>query len=138
MSRRLIQHQCEVDMPRKRTELQNTNDAAAGKIRLRSLDDLDGRTITAQKARTMVESLEADMGGADRLSTAERALVVRAAVTTAIIENMEASALSGGDIDVAAYATLTNNLRRLLTTVGLQRRQRDVTPDLDEYVAGKR
>lgn len=122
-------------MPRKRSELQNTNDPDVGKVRLRSLADLDGRTQAAQKARSMVESLEADLGGSDRLSTAKRALVTRAAVTAAIVESMEASALTGGDIDVAAYVALTNNLRRFLTTLGLERAAKDITPDLDDYIA---
>ena len=124
-------------MPRKRTALLPDSDTDAGKVRLRSLSDLDGRTVAAQKARAMVESLEADLGGADRLSTAKRALVTRAAVTAAIVESMETNALTGGDIDVAAYVALTNNLRRFLTTLGLERAARDVTPDLDDYVASK-
>lgn len=124
-------------MPRKRTELKITNEADASKVRLRSLNDLDQRTVAAQKARALVEGLEADLGGADRLSVAKRTLVTRAAVTAAIVESMETAALSGGDIDVAAYVALTNNLRRFLTTLGLERAAKDVTPDLDDYVASK-
>lgn len=124
-------------MSRKRTELKATNDADDGKVRLRSLADLDQRTVAAQKARAMVESLEADLGGADRLSTAKRALVTRAAVTAAIVESMEAAALTGGEIDLAGYVALTNNLRRLLTTLGLERATKDITPNLDAYIAGR-
>lgn len=131
------QHESEVNVPRKRTELKVTTDVDAGKIRLRSLTDLDGRTVAAQKARSLVESIEADLGGADRLSTAKRALVTRAAVTAAIVESMEAAALTGGEIDLAGYVALTNNLRRLLTTLGLERVAKDVTLDLDDYVASK-
>jgi len=38
-------------------------------------------------------------------------------------------------IDPALYATLGNAQRRLLETIGLRRRARDVTPSVDEYVA---
>ena len=124
-------------MPRKRTELDTTSEADAGKIRLRTLADLDQRTVAAQKARSLVEWIEADLGGADRLSTAKRALVTRAAVTAAIVENIEANALAGAEIDTAAYVALVNNLRRLLTTIGLERAAKDVTPDLSAYIAGR-
>lgn len=117
--------------------MKTDNDADAGKIRLLTLGDLDGRTVAAQKAKALVESIEADLGGGDRLSTAERALVVRAAVTAAIVEDMEAAALTGANIDLAGYVALTNNLRRLLTTVGLKRVAKDVTPALSDYIAGK-
>jgi hypothetical protein len=106
------------------------------KVRLMTLADLDGRTNAAKAARALVADLENDMGGADRLSAGERALVVRAAVSTAMIEHIEATWLSGGELDVTAYTALVNVQRRLLT-VGLQRRPRDVTPDLDNYVASK-
>jgi hypothetical protein len=52
-----------------------------------------------------------------------------------MIEDIEARWLSGQQLDVAAYCALVNVQRRLLTTVGLQRRPRDVTPDLAAYVA---
>jgi len=48
---------------------------------------------------------------------------------------MEARWLTGHPIDVAAYCALVNVQRRLLTTVGLQRRPRDVTPNHADYVA---
>lgn len=121
-------------MPRKRTSLKPLFEAEPGKLRLRTLNDLDGRTAAAQKAQAFVESIEADLGGADRLSTAQRTMVTRAAVTAAIVEAMEAGALMGGDIDVGAYVALTNNLRRFLTTLGLERVAKDVT-DLDDYIA---
>jgi hypothetical protein len=108
-----------------------------GKVRLLTLADLDGRTNAAKAARALIADLESDMGGADRLSAGERALVVRAAVTGAMVEHLEASWLSGGDHDVMTYTALAKLQLRLLTALGLQRRQRDVTPDLDDYVAAK-
>jgi hypothetical protein len=41
-----------------------------GKVRLRSLDDLDNRTAAARRARDLVADLEADLGGGDRLPIA--------------------------------------------------------------------
>lgn len=118
-------------------DIDDERQADAPKVRLMTLSDLDGRTAAARAARALIGDLESDLGGADRLSAGERVIVGRAAVATAMIEDIEARWLSGRPLDVAAYCALVNVQRRLLTTVGLQRRSRDVTPDLASYVAAK-
>jgi hypothetical protein len=60
-----------------------------------TLADLDGRTNAAKIARQMIADLVSDLGGADALSTAQRTLAQRAAVTAAMLENMETGWLSG-------------------------------------------
>jgi hypothetical protein len=50
------------------------------------------------------------------------------------LEDMEARWLSGHPLDVPAYAALTNVVSRSLRILGLQRRPRDVTPDLTSYI----
>lgn len=110
---------------------------AADKAKLLSFDQLDGRTIAAKNARALIETLASDLGGADRLTAAEREIVRRAALSSAMLEHMEALWLIGKGVDVAAYCALVNVQRRLLTTVGLQRRPRDVTPDLAKYIAAR-
>ncbi|MGK7058062.1 hypothetical protein AB4853_16495 [Bradyrhizobium sp. 1050_B9_N1_2] len=122
-------------MSEDRLAIDTKSAADAGKVSLRSLADIDGRTLAARTARALVAELESDAGGADRLSAGERALIVRAAITSAMCEDAETRWLTGHPIDVAAYAALTNNLRRLLTTVGLKRQPRNVTPDLRDYLA---
>lgn len=116
-----------------------TNDADNStngpKVRLMTLGDLDGRTNAAKAARQMIADLESDLGGSDRLSTGERVVVGRAAISSAMIEHMEATWLTGRPIDVGEYCALVGLQRRLLTTVGLERRSRDVTPALADYVA---
>ena len=72
------------------------------------------------------------MGGEDNASAAERSIIRRAAVLTTELERLEvkfalAGEASAGDIDL--YARVAANLRRLLESIGLQRRPRDVTPD---------
>src|ERR1044072_9304617 len=57
--------------------------------RLRTLADLDGRTHASIQARRLVAELEADLGGANNISTAERELVKRCAILGAIIESHE-------------------------------------------------
>jgi hypothetical protein len=97
-----------------------------GKLRLRSLDDLDQRTTAYRRACELIASVEADLGGADRLSTGERQIVQRAALTGALCEDLETRWLAGESIDPALYASLGNAQRRLFECLGLQRRARDI------------
>jgi hypothetical protein len=113
------------------------NPPDAGKMRLLTLNDLDGRTKAAMMAKALVADLENDLGGADRLSAAERELVQRAALMAAMLGDAEARWLSGRPVDVAEYTTLANAQSRILKMLGLERRQRDVTPDLHRYIAGQ-
>ena len=54
-------------------------------------------------------------------------------------ERLESKFASGeaSDRDLDLYQRASGNLRRLLESVGLQRRQRDVTPSLDQYIAAR-
>jgi hypothetical protein len=71
-----------------------------------------------------------------RLSTGARQIIQRAALTGALLEDLETRCLAGEPIDAAQYATLSNAQRRLFETVGLRRVPRDV-PQLQEYLANK-
>lgn len=108
-----------------------------GKVRLLTLDSLDGRTRSARLAKSLVETIEDDLGGSDRLSIAERQLVQRAAVLGAILESQEAAWLAGDGIDFNTYLPALNAQRRVMESLGLQRRQHDVTPSLSDYLRGK-
>jgi hypothetical protein len=107
------------------------------KAKLATLDQLDGRTIAAKQAREVISSIEADLGGRESISTARRALIENAAVLGAVVQNMGAKWMSGEQIDLALFATLSNTRRRLLESVGLDRAARDVTPSVSEYPAQK-
>lgn len=109
----------------------------AGKVRLLTLADLDGRTLAARRAKDVVAAIESDLGGGEQLSEAERQLVRRAGVLAVMAESAEASWLAGGEIDPAQHGATVNTLRRTLEAVGLKRRARDVTPDLHDYIEAK-
>ena len=66
------------------------------------------------------------------------ALIRRVAALSVWCEQAEAGQAQGADLDVAAYTTATNAQRRLLADLGLERRARDVTPDLPTYLERKR
>jgi hypothetical protein len=97
----------------------------------------DGRRHGAIRYRDILEQIQADLGGPDGLSEAQRQLARRAATMCAQAEIMEAQAVAGRGFDIHCFATTANCLRRLFETIGLERRPRDITPSLQGYLAGK-
>ena len=101
------------------------------------LDQLDGRTAVAADMRARWDALTADLGGADRLSYSQRSLVERALWLEHWIAQQERILADGGDADTGRMTQATNSLLGLFRTLGLERRARDVTPDLATYIGGK-
>lgn len=104
------------------------------------LPGVDGRSTWVRRARDVLELHISDLGGDAAISEAERSIVRRAATLTVELERMEtefATKGGAGTDGLAAYVTAANALRRLLETVGLQRRARDITPNLANYLKGK-
>jgi hypothetical protein len=107
----------------------------------RLLPGIDGRSAWVRRAKELLAAHVSDMGGEDNISAAEHSIARRAAVLTVELERLEqrfalAGEASADDIDL--YARVASNLRRLLESVGLQRRARTVVPaTLDEYLAGR-
>ena len=60
-----------------------------------------------------------------------------AGVLGAVIEHQEVMWLAGEKIDETALLAAVNCQRRLLETVGLQRRAREVTPSIASYSRGR-
>jgi hypothetical protein len=102
------------------------------------LSGVDNRSVWVRRLKELLADHLSDLPDA---STAERSLVRRACVLTVGLEQMEtAFALvgqaSGDDLDV--YARVAGNLRRLLESVGLQRRAKEVTtPTLHQIMYEK-
>ena len=96
------------------------------------LHDVDGRSHWMCRLRDLITDHANDLGGPDALSTAELALVRRAAMLTLQTELMETRwAENNGEASakqIETYQRTANTLRRLLESLGLQRRPRDVTP----------
>jgi hypothetical protein len=97
------------------------------------LTGVDGRSLTARRFREISAAMAADLGG--DLTEAQRHLVARAATLACWCEEREAELARGGEFDVGQYSTVTNTLRRLLSDLGIERRARDVTPSLADYLA---
>ena len=99
-----------------------------------TLPGVDGRSTWARRLRDLIALHVADLGGDDNISEAERAVVRRAAVLIVELERLELSfAEAEGIPDIAtldAYQRASNSMRRLLQSVGLERRAKDVSPRL--------
>ena len=103
------------------------------------LPGVDGRSAWVRRCKELIAEHIADLGGIENTSAAERSLVRRASVMTVELERMEvkfatAGMASADDLDL--YQRTAGNLRRLLESVGLRRRARDVTPSLGEILRG--
>jgi hypothetical protein len=105
-------------------ESRNTADLrelSGKRLRLLTLDHIDGRCRAAKRTRELIAALELEAGGAAALTASEREMVKRAAITGALIEDLEARWIAGETIDPLVLATLGNAMRRMLTAVGLKR-----------------
>ena len=95
----------------------------------------DGRSALARRWRDIAAQLTTDIGGDP--SEAQSLIARRAATLGVWCEQCEAALAQGGTLDIVAFTTATNALRRLLADLGLERRARDVTPNLQAYLAAK-
>lgn len=103
------------------------------------LPGVDGRSAWLKRLSDLVASYTSDLGGEDAISEAERALIRRIAMMQLQLELQEVR--FGQSPDGAAapkalhiYVKASGALNRLCKSIGLRRRPRDVTPDLDAYL----
>jgi hypothetical protein len=95
----------------------------------------DARTIQAKRYKEVFRALVSDAGGVERLAEAKLGLMRRWAALECVAEGIEAAILNGQEVDLAAYATLSSTMCRLASRIGLSRKQKDVTPTLEAYLA---
>ena len=98
------------------------------------LPGLDGRSATARRFRDLVNAFVADMGGLDRCSEIKLGLLRRLAAATVQAELLEARMVNGEEIDISQLCTLASTTVRLSQRLGLERKQRDVTPSLSDLI----
>jgi len=102
-----------------------------GKVRLKTLDDLDRRTNAAKAVFELRDRLVEDLGGSSRLSVMQAELINNAACLGAMLKDSAANYLQGKPIDLTEYMALTNAQRRLLSDLGLEKRIKDVSSFAD-------
>jgi hypothetical protein len=108
-----------------------------GHALLPDLPGLDGRSAWIRRCKDLINDHVADLGGLDNTSVAERSLVRRAAVITTELEMLEAKFAAAGKAtadDLDLYQRSCGGLRRLLESIGLQRRAKDISPpSIEQY-----
>ena len=109
-----------------------SNAAARGSIDW--IDRVDKRTPIARRFKDLVALVTSDLGGPDLLSEAQRQIIRRIASLSVWCKSKEAVMADGAEIDILEFGRTANSLRRLCEAIGLERRQWDITSDLDTYL----
>ena len=114
------------------------NAKSRGRSRLTNKKDLlpgvDGRTVIYRRFRDIAAQVALDQGGLDQLSEARLQLVRRFAATAVLAEQLEAALANGQEINVERHALLCSTLTRLAHRIGIDRRAKNVTPALRDYL----
>ena len=112
-----------------------TQRTRVGNRRQLFLDDVDERGTIARRFREVYAQIIADIGGDP--SEAQTQIARRASALAVWCESNEAELAKGAELDIAAFTTAANSLRRLLADLGIERVARDITPPLDAYLKRK-
>jgi hypothetical protein len=91
--------------------------------------------------RDLIQLHLADLAGEESVSEAEKSIVRRAATLTVELERMESIFAVAGEAlpeQLELYQRTANSLRRLLESVGLERRAKLIVPSLSEYLKAKK
>ena len=89
-----------------------------------------------RRFRDLIGAHLSDLGGESVCSEAELSIIRRAALLTLELEVLEAKFEAEGEASIKqleCYQRTANSLRRLLESVGLKRRPKDVTPNPLDY-----
>jgi hypothetical protein len=78
-----------------------------------------------------------DAGGMEWVSAAKFSLIRRITSLECEIERLEARLSRGDDVDLDAFGRACSHLRRLFEAIGIERRAKDVTPTLNQYLDDK-
>ena len=97
----------------------------------------DGNSAWSRRFRDLVAEHVNDLDGPERLSEAQHSLIRRVATIEVELEVMEGRLSMGEAVSLDSYTRAAGHLRRLLETLGIERRARDVTPNLRDYLASK-
>jgi hypothetical protein len=106
---------------------------------LLSRAELDGRTNAAKEFDRLVAAIETDLGGHDRLSAIEVALVEAFAGAAVTLNHLNTQLALGQPIDLGQHAQCVSAMVSVASRLGLQRRPKDIGPSLGDLLrAGQR
>lgn len=100
------------------------------------LPGVDGRSRVARRYRDISAAIAVDQGGAHHISETKHQLIRRFAAAAVLAEAMEAQLANGEPIDIGEHALLTSTLVRIAQRIGIDRRAKNIVPDLRDYIEG--
>ena len=86
----------------------------------------DGNSAWSRRYRDLIAGHISDLGGATVLSESQTSLVRRASAIECELEQMEGRLSRGDNVDLDSFTRAASHLRRILETLGLERRPREV------------
>jgi hypothetical protein len=86
----------------------------------------DGNSAWSRRYRDLIIGHVNDMGGNALISESEKSLIRRASAIECELEQMEGLLSRREPVDLDAFTRAAGHLRRILETLGLHRRQKDV------------
>jgi hypothetical protein len=103
------------------------------------LGNVDARSAWMRRLRDLIQNHVSDLGGEDVITEAELRLARKAAMLELQTEMMERNWAEqnegeAGPKSLDQYSRAVGSLRRVLATLGLERRQKNITPSVAEYV----
>jgi hypothetical protein len=98
----------------------------------------DQRTNAFKYFAKLVDDIKNDLGGHDLLSTVELALVEAFAGSALTLHDLNTRMLLGQQIEISDHATAVSALVKVASRIGIKRRSKDITPDLDTYLRHRR
>jgi hypothetical protein len=93
----------------------------------------DPNSAWARRFHDLVVGHVQDAGGRDLMSEAQFALCKRAAALECELEQLEGRLSQGEQIDLDKFGRAASHLRRILESLGLERKPRNITPSIEEY-----
>jgi hypothetical protein len=119
-------------MPRRKVRASAPINGSPAK--LLTLEQLDYRTNAAKLAIQVRDSIVADLGGADQLSTLEKLAAEQASMAAAVVNDAYCKWLQGQEISLSEIATCQNAFIRVASSLGFSRRAKDITQSIETYL----
>jgi ribosomal protein L13E len=99
----------------------------------KTLPEADGRRRVTRRFRDIASAILNDQAGAEQCSESRKQLIRRFAAASVLAEEMESRLARGEEISIAEHALLCSTLVRVASRLGIDRRNKDVTPDPLDY-----
>jgi hypothetical protein len=93
-----------------------------------------GTSAWSRRYADLIAGHCSDLGGREMLSEAQFSLIKRASAIECELEVLEGGLSQGEPVDLDSYGRGASHLRRILESLGLERKPRGVTPpSIEEY-----